>query len=107
MENHLCKIANRDDLAGQFKELPFEEIDWMMLKGPKKLVETTSIVMFVDKDLRTKILKNRVGHAGEVKACSKRLVDSMESLKQSLKVLYWINLNLMESISTLSYEIRN
>jgi len=62
-------VARRNDLRKEFKKIEFERITFYCLNfNSREFFQKSSIVMFVDDDGRTIILKNRYGSNGIVKS---------------------------------------
>lgn len=60
-------FLTRDDVLEFHKNKPFEEIEITHFRGGFKQFHEQPFVIFVDKDMRTRLFKNRYGHDGEVK----------------------------------------
>lgn len=60
-------FLTRDDVIEFHKDKPFEEITITSFRGGFSQICEQPFVIFVDRDMRTKLFKNRYGHDGEVK----------------------------------------
>lgn len=55
-------VYNRSDLNKQSRNVPFDKVDWYMLAIQNTgVILADDIVLFVDEDGKTKILKSRHG----------------------------------------------
>lgn len=65
-------VLTRKNLYEQYKELAFDDIDWSHFKyrknefHPTGIFKMSDLVIFVDENGKTKIMKNRWGNTGNV-----------------------------------------
>lgn len=58
-------ILKREDLNLEARNLPISKINYVHIKGSDKPIRINEIVLFIDDNGYTKILKNRFGDQGE------------------------------------------
>ena len=59
-------VYTEEDLLETCKSVPFDKLNYSHFKDSKKPLQMASLVLFVDKDGNTNLIKNRFGKNGVV-----------------------------------------